>query len=109
MEKETDKSFLEKLWTRKIPQYIGTYLAVGFGLFQFIQSVIIQRYGISEIWQDRYLFIWLILTPAVFVLVYFGYQPNGKEVYEKKKWPKYFIITKIIVGLGLGLFLICFL
>ncbi|WP_299122027.1 tetratricopeptide repeat protein [uncultured Winogradskyella sp.] len=106
MRKNTNKSFLEKLWNRKIPQYLGTYLAVGFGLFQFIQSVIIQRYGISDIWQDRYLFIWLILTPAVFVLVYFGYQPNGKEVYEKKKWPRYFIITNIIIGLGIGLFLI---
>ncbi|MBC2843617.1 tetratricopeptide repeat protein [Winogradskyella flava] len=106
MEKNNNKSFLEKLWTRKIPQYLGTYLAVGFGLFQFIQSVIIQRYGINDLWQDRYLFIWLILTPAVFVLVYFGYQPNGKEVYEKKKWPKYFIITNIILGLGAGLFLI---
>lgn len=105
MTKRTSNNWIEKIWERKIPQYVGTYLAVGFGIFQFIQ-VIVTRFNLSDTFQDRYLIIWLALLPAVFILVYFGFQPNGKEAYEKKKWPKYFIGINSIVAIVLSIFLI---
>lgn len=105
MAEKSSGNWLEKLWERKIPQYIGTYLAVGFGLFQFVQ-VIITRFKLSETLQDRYLVLWFALLPAVFVFVYFGFQPNGKEAYEKKKWPKYFIGINSILAVVLAIFLI---
>lgn len=101
MPTDTRTNFTQKLCDRKIPQYLGTYLAVGFGLFQFIQ-VIIQRFQLSNAIQDWYFLFWLLLIPAVFVFVYFGYQPNGKSVYEKKKWPHYFIIGNLILAFGLS-------
>ncbi len=41
------KLTFESIWERKIPQYIGTYFAIGFGLLQFV-VFITQRYSLNE-------------------------------------------------------------
>ncbi|MEM8583643.1 MAG: tetratricopeptide repeat protein [Bacteroidota bacterium] len=68
-------SFTEKLMQAKVPQLLGTYLAVGFGLLQFVEFVS-NRYEFSSIWVDRYLLIWLGLIPAVALLIYYGGLPT---------------------------------
>ena len=103
MEEQQSDSFFEKIWKRKIPQYLGTYLAVGFGLYQFLE-VLIDRYELDDSLHDRYMLVWFALIPAVFVLVYYGIQPNGKEAHEKKTWPKYFIIGNVVIALLLSIF-----
>ncbi|MEL6393701.1 MAG: hypothetical protein AAFR97_13180, partial [Bacteroidota bacterium] len=71
-------SFSEKLMQAKVPQLLGTYLAVGFGLLQFVEFVS-NRYAFSSIWVDRYLLIWLGLIPAVALLIYYRGFPSREK------------------------------
>lgn len=59
----------------KVPQLLGTYLAVGFGLLQFVEFIS-NRYEFSSVWVDRYLLIWLGLIPAVALLIYYRGLPS---------------------------------
>ena len=56
-------TFFEKLWERKVPQLLGTYLAVGFGVLQFVEFIS-RRFSMSSFWIDSYLLLWLMLIPA---------------------------------------------
>ncbi len=74
----TPPSLPEKIWDQKVPQLLGTYLAVGFGVLQFVEFVI-NRYQFNSAWIDRYLLLWLGLIPAVSLLLYYrGLPPRGR-------------------------------
>jgi len=66
----SNTSFFGKLWERKVPQYLGTYLAVGFGLLQFLEFIT-RRFAIGDFMVDGYLLLWLLLIPAVALLIYY--------------------------------------
>ena len=68
-------TFFEKLWERKVPQLLGTYLAVGFGVLQFVEFIS-RRFSMSSFWVDSYLLLWLMLIPAVALLLYYQGLPT---------------------------------
>lgn len=91
-------TFFEKLWERKVPQFLGTYLAVGFGVLQFIEFIS-NRFSMSSFWVDSYLLVWLTLLPAIALLLYYrGLPPRGsKKVASWKRWAIY--LNVVLVGI----------
>ncbi|MEL7161983.1 MAG: hypothetical protein AAFN92_14575, partial [Bacteroidota bacterium] len=99
----TQASLTDKLLAAKVPQLLGTYLAVGFGLLQFVEFVS-NRYTFDNLWVDRYLLLWLGLIPAVALLIYYrGMPPKG--VASGAGWKTGLIFTNLAVVLAL-LFLV---
>ncbi len=99
MENTTNEIWLNKLFDRRVLQYVGSYLAVGFAVLQFLEFIS-NRYDWSEVWVDKYLFVWLSFLPAVLVFSFFKdqiVQATGS------KFPKFFILGNLIVSLLLGI------
>ncbi|MTB52986.1 tetratricopeptide repeat protein [Lewinella sp. W8] len=92
-------NLLSRLWERKVPQLLGTYLAVGFGLLQFLEFVV-NRYELSGSLVDKYLVLWLVAVPAVAVLLYV----RGGEG-KISKGSQLFVGANLLVALGLAVFL----
>lgn len=78
-------TFIQKLWERKVPQLLGTYLAVGFGVLQFVEFIS-QRFSLSDYWVDAYLLLWLMLLPAVALLAYYAGLPPATKGEGWKRW-----------------------
>ncbi|MFS4491894.1 tetratricopeptide repeat protein [Maribacter sp. 2308TA10-17] len=97
----SDKTWYQDLWDRKVPQYLGTYFAIGFGLFQFLE-LISKRYDLSSNLVDKYLLVWFALIPAVITIAYFSDQLNPKTKSGVVKWPKFLILGNIVVAFVLG-------
>ncbi|TXF91668.1 hypothetical protein FUA23_00350 [Neolewinella aurantiaca] len=94
-------SLFQKLWSRKVPQYLGTYLAVGFGFLQFLEFIS-RRFDLSDFWVDAYLLLWLCLLPAVSLLIYYRGLPQGGK---GKHWKTGMIIVNVVLGLLLLAFI----
>lgn len=92
---------IENWWARKVPQYLGTYLAVGFGLLQFL-AFIISRYDLGEHWVDKYLIVWLTLLPAIATAVYFSGKLRPNFATDSLKWAKLFVAGNLVASLSLG-------
>jgi tetratricopeptide (TPR) repeat protein len=101
---DTKKTWIEDLWERKTFKYLGTYLAVGFGLLQFVEFIS-ARYHLSEHFIDLYLVVWLTLLPAIVILGYFGDELHLSTTLGLPKWSKFLVISNIILALLLGGFL----
>ncbi|MFP2996914.1 tetratricopeptide repeat protein [Spongiivirga sp. MCCC 1A20706] len=101
MSEASNNTFFSKIWQRKVPQYLGTYFAIGFGLLQFFEFVI-KRYNLSNQLLDKYLLVWLALVPAITIIIYFGGELKFKST--SLKWPKILVILNIVVVICLGLF-----
>ncbi len=104
MNTETKKTGLEDLWERKVPQSLGTYLAVGFGLLQFLEFTT-NRYDLHAQWVDKYLVVWISLVPAIAILAYYGSPLRPISSLTNLKWPKAIILANLFVALGAGIFL----
>ncbi|MHA7057778.1 tetratricopeptide repeat protein [Aquimarina sp. M1] len=98
---ETKKNWIGNLWDRKVPQYLGTYFALGFGLLQFLEFVT-RRYDLSEFWVDKYLLVWLALIPAIIITAYFNGILHPNSTSKPLKWPKFLVIGNVSVALLLG-------
>lgn len=101
MNENAKKSWIEDLWDRKVPQYLGTYLAVGFGLLQFLEFIT-SRYNLESYWVDKYLIIWLALIPAMAILAYFGPELRPFFAFKQLRWPKLLMLTNVVLALFLG-------
>ena len=99
MDSTSKKSFFQELWDRKVPQFLGTYFAVGFGLLQFVEFLT-KRYDLTNSLVDKYLLIWLALVPAIAIATYFGGQLTFKST--NLKWPKIFVVVNVILAFSLG-------
>lgn len=90
-------TFIQKIWDRKVPQFLGTYLAVGFGVLQFVEFIS-RRFSLSSFWVDSYLLMWLLLLPAVGILLYYrGLPPrSSSKVGGWKRWAIY--LNFLLVG-----------
>ncbi len=104
MTEQTEQTFVQRLWERKIPQYLGSYLAIGFGLLQFLEFIS-GRYNLSNFWVDKYLLVWLIMIPAIIILIYFNGQLNPSTASGTLKWPKAVVAGNTVIALLLGGFL----
>jgi len=90
-------SLSQKLLDAKVPQLLGTYLAVGFGLLQFVEFIV-NRYAFDSGWVDRYLLLWLGLIPAVALLLYYRGLPK-KPIATGAGWKKGAIFANLgIIG-----------
>lgn len=98
METPVKKSIIQDLWDRKVPQYLGTYFAVGFGLLQFVEFLT-KRYDLTSSLIDKYLLIWLTLFPTIIILAYFGDELKFKS---GPKWPKRVVIANVLVAFSLS-------
>ncbi|GAA0871099.1 hypothetical protein GCM10009117_02440 [Gangjinia marincola] len=99
MTQASDKSIFQTLWDRKVPQYLGTYFAIGFGLLQFLEFLV-QRYELSGSWIDKYLLVWLALVPAIAILSYYGHRL--KENAKKFRFPKALVIINFVIAFLFG-------
>ncbi|QAA80564.1 tetratricopeptide repeat protein [Aequorivita sp. H23M31] len=99
MATNSNKSIFQQLWDRKVPQYLGTYFAVGFGLLQFVEFLT-KRYDLTNSLVDKYLLIWLALIPALVIVTYFGSQLQFKS--STLKWPKILVVMNVIAAFLLG-------
>lgn len=98
-------SIITKLKNRKVPQYLGSYLAIGFALLQFIY-ILVDRYSFSNKLVDLYLMVWILLIPTVVVLTYFGWEWNPILAKGNRKWPKILVATNFTTILVLGIFML---
>lgn len=97
MESTSEKSWLQNLWDKKVPQYLGTYFAVGFGLLQFVEFLT-KRYDLGDNLVDQYLLLWFTLVPAIITIIYFSDQLNPKTSKGIVRWPKFLIIGNFILS-----------
>lgn len=104
MTEEKGNNFVQSLRDHKVPQYLGTYLAVGFGLLQFLEFMS-RRYDLSGAWVDKYLLVWLALLPAIATMIYLGGKSNAIGIASRQKWPRVLIIGNVIIALLLGTFM----
>ncbi len=101
MTEENNKIGFQALWEKKVPQYVGSYFAIGFGLLQFL-NFIIGRYDLSENLVDKYMLVWFALLPAIVILIYFGGKLSPITTKGKLKWPKFAVIGNLVLALLLG-------
>lgn len=97
----TSNTFFSNLWKKKIPQYLGSYFAIGFGILQFIEFAS-KRYQFSSNIVDKYLLIWILLIPAIVILIYFNGNILGKTNTTKIKWPKYAVLGNVLIAFIVG-------
>lgn len=100
---ESNLSF-KSLWERKFLQYLGSYLAVGFGLLQFLEFTS-NRYDWPASIVDRYLFIWLATLPAVALLIFYQGQLPVKHSKNRWSWQRLVVWGNIVLAGLLSLFL----
>lgn len=91
-------SLSEKILRAKVPQLLGTYLAIGFGMLQFVEFIN-NRYAFNSVWVDRYLLIWLGMIPAVALLIYYRGLPK-KAIATGSGWKTSLIFANLgLVGI----------
>ncbi|MEM9835066.1 MAG: tetratricopeptide repeat protein [Bacteroidota bacterium] len=98
---ENNLSWFDQLWARKVPQYLGSYLAVGFGLLQFLEFIV-QRYDLRPQLVDKYLVLWLLSIPAVFLLLY--YQGRLPKRDKGRSWQSFFVGSNLGLAILASLF-----
>ena len=92
-EKYVEKSLMSDLFERRVPQFIGLYFAISWGIIQFI-SWVVERYLLSPHLVDLSLSISISMIPSIMILSYFHGRPG------KDKWNR---IEKIVVPANLFL------
>ena len=91
---------LRTLTDRNFFALLGTYLAVGFGLLQFIEFLV-NRYGLDPSLIDRYLIVWLVSLPAVAIVTYSGGRPPARP-----RWPHWVVPANLLLSLLLAFVLV---
>ena len=82
-----EKSLISDLFERRVPQFIGIYCAISWGMIQFINWVV-DRYLLSPHLVDLSFGIFVSMIPSILILSYFHGRPG------KDKWNR---IEKVIV------------
>ncbi len=100
MNKIETRNWLQKLMSKQTLKFVGSYLAIGFAVLQFIHFIS-DRYTLDSVWVDLYLLLWLALIPSVFIVSYFG--PDLKN--RNLKWPR-IILGINILAISISVFLL---
>lgn len=93
--------FFSSLWEKKVPQYLGTYFAVGFGIFQFL-DIAVKRYDLGDALVDKYTLIWFLLIPAVIILIYFHSSVFSFDRAKRFNWPRFVVFGNVLFAVVLG-------
>lgn len=75
--KEDKKSFFKILMERRVPQVIGIYLAIGWGVLEFTDWLV-SRFMLSPYLTDLTMVILISLAPSILMVAYFHGKP-GKD------------------------------
>ncbi len=67
---------VKDLLNRRVPQIVGVYLAVGWGVLEFTDWLV-NRYVLSPHLTDFGLFVWAVMIPTVLMLAYFHGAPGA--------------------------------
>ncbi len=98
-EKEEEKqSFFKRMMNRRIPQIIGIYMAVSWGIVQFVDWIV-NRYLLSHHLVDLALVILLSLIPSSLIVAYYHGRP-GKDKWKRTEVigiPVNVVITAFLV------------
>lgn len=68
---------IQELIKRRIPQILGIYLAIGWGVLEF-QDWLVGRYGLTPVIADISLAVWVGMIPTVLLLAYFHGEKGGQ-------------------------------
>ena len=90
-------SFITDLLNRRVPQFVGIYLAASWGIIQFITWTV-DRYLISPYIVDLCFAISVSMLPSILVLSYFHGTPG------KDQWTK---VEKIVIPVNIIVSCIC--
>ncbi|MEM7707674.1 MAG: hypothetical protein AAF358_19130 [Pseudomonadota bacterium] len=76
-------SFFQELLKRRVPQICGIYLGAIFAGVEFT-DIIVERYGLSDLWVDGVLISMLTLLPTVIMVAWFHGAP-GRDRWRKRE------------------------
>ncbi len=74
---EMGADIIQDLLRRRVPQILGVYLAIGWGVLEF-QDWLVGRYGLSPVITDISLAVWVSMIPTVLMLAYFHGEKGGQ-------------------------------
>ncbi len=94
MENPTRPSFLQDLWDRRFFQYLATYVAVCWGVVQFLLFAV-DRYQWDNSTIEKFLLFAIICLPAVAVFIYNHGRPGDDEwkPFEKVLMPATLVLA----------------
>ena len=96
------KSLFADLWERRFFQFFATYIAVSWGLIQFLEWAV-KRYEMPSIWVDKLVVFLLLMLPFVISVIYV----HGRSGPDKwLKFEKILYPLNIVVALGMSMFLV---
>jgi len=87
------KSFLSELLRRRVPQFLGVYLATGWAALEFT-DFLVNRYLLSPNLTDFVLLSWALLVPTILALAWYHGAPG------RDKWTR---AERVGIPLNLGL------
>ncbi|MCP5049511.1 MAG: DUF3808 domain-containing protein [bacterium] len=94
---EEKQSFFKQLLNRRVPQIIGIYIAISWGIIQFVDWIV-NRYLYSPHLTDLALVILMSLIPSSVIVAYYHGRP-GKDKWKKSE----------VIGIPLNVVITAFL
>ena len=93
-----EKTLFADLFERRVPQFIGLYFAISWGVIQFITWVV-DRYLLSPHLVDLSLGVAISMIPSMLILSYFHRRPGRDKWnrFEKIVVPSNFIISTVLL------------
>lgn len=97
-ENDSNETFFKNLLNRRVPQIIGIYLGIGWGIIQFIDWIV-NRYLLSPHLVDLTFVILISLVPSIIIIAYFHGIPgrNRWRTLEKIYIPVNILISILLV------------
>jgi len=94
---------LRNLWERRVPHYLGAYLAVCWGVLEFVDWLV-NRYVLSPYLTDLALLGLVSLIPSVVLITYNHGKPGKDEILRSEKIgvPLNIIASLILLALTFG-------
>jgi len=94
---------LKSLWERRVPHYIGVYLAVCWGVLEFVDWLV-NRYVLSPYLTDAVLLGLVTLVPSVLLVAFNHGKPGKDEIVRSEKIgvPVNLLASALILGLTFG-------
>ncbi len=94
---------LKNLFNRRVPQIVGVYLAVGWGVLEFTDWLV-NRYILSPHLTDLGLVVWAAMIPTVLMLAYFHGAPGADRWtrFEKIGIPINLALAAVLVVVMFG-------
>lgn len=93
-----DKSFFEDLWDRRFFQFLGTYLAVSWGLIQFVSFGSLRDWWESNL-VERFTILLLLLLPGMAIYIY-NHGRKGDDAW--RPYEKWLLPLNLVLALGVA-------